>query len=873
MNSERWQQVRELLNRAIAAPEAHRTALLDSACSDDLELRNEVESLLRSHRQAGSVFLKKPALDLNFPGISLADNSSRLGWRVGVYHLNALIGQGGMGDVYRAERADGQYDKQVAIKFVRAGLDTAAILERFRNERQVLASLDHPNIARLLDGGTADDGIPYLVMELIEGTPIDQYCDIQKLTITERLRLFLQVASAVQYAHQHLVIHRDIKPGNILVTKEGVPKLLDFGIAKILDPSTTSQVTAVNPMTPEYASPEQVRGEPVTTATDVYSLGVVLYQLLTGRSPYAKNTHARHEFARAICESEPPRPSSMVLRPVMNVEAAPVESREFPGSVRESSTAKLRRRLAGDLDTIVLRAMHKEPQRRYLSVEQLAEDLRRHLNGLPVSARRDSWRYRAGKFAIRHKVGVAASAVIMLAVMGGVAATIRESRIAAANERRAEQRFNDVRKLANSLMFEIHDSIRDLPGSTAARRLIATRALEYLDSLSTQSKGDISLQKELAAAYERVGDVLGYPYAANLGDATGALQSYYKALAIREPLTVGSQDLTLQRDLVWVYFRVSQVQEVSGNFKEAIAALAKAQPIAERLARVSKEPVDADLSAGTHYFTANVQSQTGQVDAALENYRHAAAIRQAALQSSPQNLSLRTHLAADYIGIAHCLAERHDLTRAIELQAQAVAILDAGSKANPGNASLMEFLGEGTNHLAALRKEHGDMVDALETFRQAHTIFSALVAADPKNSLAKANFGFSNLDIANYQLAMGKPAVAVKIFREAIATFEEMSPGSAGNRYPRSGLAQAYAGLADAYSRLAAEKNGQRNQAHRYWQEAHSFCQKSLTVWNDKERRGELESGQGEALKQAAECVANTEAQLGGSALKEANLR
>ena len=314
MNPEQWQRVREVLDRAIAVPDGQRTALLDAACSDDSELRKEVESLLHAHQQAGSVFLGKPALAVDLPGIASIDNSSRAGRRVGVYRLIELVGRGGMGDVYRAERADGQYDKQVAIKFVRAGLDTAAILERFRNERQVLASLDHPNIARLLDGGTTEEGLPYLVMELIEGTPIDQYCDSENLSITERLRLFLHVASAVQYAHQHLVIHRDIKPGNILVTKDGVPKLLDFGIARILDPAISPQVTVVNPMTPEYASPEQVRGEPVTTATDVYSLGVVLYQLLTGRSPYPKDTHAPHEYARAICEYEPERPSSVIWR-------------------------------------------------------------------------------------------------------------------------------------------------------------------------------------------------------------------------------------------------------------------------------------------------------------------------------------------------------------------------------------------------------------------------------------------------------------------------------------------------------------------------------------------------------------------------------
>lgn len=316
MNPELWQKVREVLDKAIGISDSERPAFLDGACSGNAELRAEVESLLRSHQQAGNEFLQKPAVDLQAAIPAPFEAKARIGRRIGVYMILEQIGEGGMGEVYRAVRADGQYDKEVAIKLVRAGLDRASVLERFRHERQVLASLDHPNIARLFYGGTTEDGIPYLVMELIEGTPIDDYCDAHKLTVTERLRLFLQVCSAVQYAHQRLVIHRDIKPGNILVTREGVPKLLDFGIAKILDADLGSQTTLVNPMTPEYASPEQVRGEPITTATDVYSLGVVLYQLLTGRSPYPKDTRAPHEFARAICEYEPERPSTVVLRPI-----------------------------------------------------------------------------------------------------------------------------------------------------------------------------------------------------------------------------------------------------------------------------------------------------------------------------------------------------------------------------------------------------------------------------------------------------------------------------------------------------------------------------------------------------------------------------
>jgi len=313
MTRERWQQIREVFDRAVSLPSEERAAYLDTVCAQDSDLRHEVESLLFADDHAGTGFLNSPAVNLTLPGPNRA--ASRAGSRIGAYNILEEIGCGGMGEVYRASRADGQYEKEVAIKVVRGGYDTAAVLDRFRHERQILASLDHPNIARLLDGGTTEEGIPYLVMELIEGTPIDQYCTAQRLNVSERLRLFLEVCSAVQYAHQHLVIHRDIKPGNILVTKEGIPKLLDFGIAKILDPASGSESTISGPMTPEYASPEQIRNEPITTASDVYSLGVVLYQLVAGRSPYPTKARTAHEFARAICELEPERPSTMISKP------------------------------------------------------------------------------------------------------------------------------------------------------------------------------------------------------------------------------------------------------------------------------------------------------------------------------------------------------------------------------------------------------------------------------------------------------------------------------------------------------------------------------------------------------------------------------
>ncbi len=536
---------------------------------------------------------------------------------------------------------------------------------------------------------------------------------------------------------------------------------------------------------------------------------------------------------------------------------------EALSGLREVSPAKLRRLLSGDLDTITLHALHKDPLRRYGSVEQFAEDIRRHLDGLPVAARRDSWRYRAGKFAVRHKLGVAATALVLIAVLGGVAATVREARIAAANERRAEQRFNDVRKLANSLMFEIHDAIRDLPGSTSARRLLVTRALEYLDSLSEQSKGDVSLQKELAAAYERVGDVLGYPYSANLGDTAGALQSYRKALAIREPLAAaGSSDPALERDLVGNYFRVAQALESNGNFAEALDGLRKATPIAQRLAAGSNDPILADEYAGSYYFTALIQNQTGDLASAIANYRRGASIREAAVEAHPESLQLRTHLAADYSGVADCSARSHDLLGAIQTQAKSVAILDEISTANPTNATLREYLGEATNRLATYRQEKGDFAAALETNRKAHEIFGELVAADPKNILAKANFGFSDNGIAHCLAAMGKRAEAEQVFHESINMFEGMSPRTTANRYVRSGLAQAYSGLGELYGTLASGKPLPSSRRREYWEESRSSCQKSMALWDDKEKRGELESIERDESARVSACLAQSEAQL-----------
>jgi non-specific serine/threonine protein kinase/serine/threonine-protein kinase len=850
MNAERWQQVKLALDSVLALQSAQRPPYLEKLSFTDPELHREVESLLRSHAQAESSFLRDPAMAV-LPGFE-TPRMARTGRRIGAYDILEEIGHGGMGEVYRAVRADGEFDREVAVKLVRSGFDSQFILERFRHERQILASLDHPNIARLLDGGTTDDGLPYLVMELVEGTPIDAHCEIHSLSIIQRLELFVPVCAAVHYAHQHLVIHRDLKPSNILVSPEGVPKLLDFGIAKILTPTGGLETTLMHALTPEYASPEQIRGQAVSTASDVYSLGVVLYQLLTGQTPYRGSAASAPDLGRAICEVEPARPSTAVGKPVGKSGKQP----DSFAQAGEGSVLRLQRRLRGDLDNIVLRAMRKEPERRYASAEQFAEDVRRHLQGLPVSARQDSWSYRTGKFIRRHTAIVAATVIVILTLAVGMAVTLREKRI-------AERRFNDVRKLANSLIFEIDNSIADIPGSTAARKLLVGRALEYLDNLSREAKGDKSLQTELATAYERVGDVLGYPYAPNLGDSAGALASYRKALRIREALVASSpNEVKLQRQLAGSDFRIANALEFTGDLHGALDALRKTLPITEKLAAGKTDPELTDLFAGSHYFIAVLLSKTGDPSGALENYRQAAAIRQPVLQINPSNINLRAHLAGDYSGMAASLRALGDPVQAIAMQTQSIEILRELVHREPNSVSLREYLGEAVNKLSSFQRAQGKFADSLTTEREAKQIFRSLLAADSNNSLAKANVGFADNGIADALVQSGQPAAAIEVLQESVATFRAMSPETASNRYVRTGFASANYLMGNVYAALAASRRLSRAQASAEWREARSWYQKSLAMWVVKEKRGELESDERSEQQQVLTQITRCDAEL-----------
>ena len=714
---ERWAQVQALFHEALESVPAERAAFLLRACAGDLALQRDVESLLAADDRAGE-FIEQPAVafvprhDLDFDAV--------IGRRIGAYRLVREIGRGGMGAVYLAIRDDEAYCKEVALKLLERGMATHFFVSRFRQERQILARLDHPNIAHLIDGGTTDDCLPYLIMEHVEGTPLDRYCDEHRLPTSARLTLFLPVCAAVHYAHQHLVVHRDLKPAHILVTSDGTPKLLDFGIAKLLDPGESDwdagrTATSERMMTPDYASPEQIRGEPATTATDVYALGVLLFRLLTGRRPYRLTTGRPEELARAICEQEPEKPSAVV---------------SAAGGVHPCgiSPDKLRRRLAGDLDTIVLKAMRKEPERRYASVEQLAEDIRRHLDGRPVMARPDMAWYLVGKFAWRHRVGVGAAVMVALTLLAGVFATVSEARVARAERATAERRFNEVRSLARSMIFEVHDAIEPLPGSTAAREMLLHRALGYFDRLASEAGGDLSLQRELAEAYTRIGEVQGNTSRANLGHTRAALSSYRKALTIRE-------------------------------------RLAQAAPA---------DPVALDSLARARQSVGQMLGRTGDAKGALEQLRAAVSIHEHLAASRPGDPSRESALATSYQVLGDALVPLEDWSQMLLLRRKALPLFRHAADAAPQDVAAQRALAIAGKRLGAIEAKLADYAEGLEAYRSALAIDEARLASEPGSPEARMDVTFDLSDIGYILSKLGDERSAFAHYDRVRAMREDL---------------------------------------------------------------------------------------------------
>ena len=553
MEPERWQQVKAALGEAMALTGTARSGYLERLGEDDPELRAELDSLLEADQQAGSAFLEDPAAAV----LEAPAPSPHVGRRLGPYRLLEEIGAGGMGEVYRAVRVDEEYEHAVAIKLVRAGADAQFVGARLRAERQILAAFQHPNIARLFDGGTTEEGIPYLVMELIEGQPVTEYCDRLRLDLETRLRLFLLVCSAVQYAHQHAVIHRDLKPSNILVTADGTPKLLDFGIAKILEPGAIpvrSDLTtsAMRLLTPDYASPEQLKGYLVTAASDVYSLGVILYELLTGIKPHAGRSRILQD-APKVTDPAPTRPSLVV------------RGREAAGIARQDSPQRLSHRLRGDLDKIVLMALRQEPERRYATVDRLAEDIRRHLGHLPVAARKPTLRYRATMFVTRHKVGVAATALTALALIAGVVMTARATFIARAALARAQDEASASQRVSDYLLSLFEEANPDRNGGQTldARALVARAQSQIEPELAKQPALRARMLSAVGALHCEIGQ-----FEPCVEDLEQALRIEESAGAAGDPLVRAQTE-----------YRLASAYNDAGRTHEALTLLRLALPV------------------------------------------------------------------------------------------------------------------------------------------------------------------------------------------------------------------------------------------------------------------------------------------------------
>jgi eukaryotic-like serine/threonine-protein kinase len=809
----RWQRVRDVFQDAVVRPPDARTAFLEEACEGDAELRNEVESLLASHKEAGR-FLSEPA---PFGTGFSESGGSAVRTRVGHYRVQDVIAHGGMGTVYRAVRDDDAFQKTVALKLVRVGAASEYAERRFRQERQILALLQHPNIASILDGGATAEGQPYLVMEHVDGRPITIYCDERGLDTRERLALFGKVCAAVQYAHQNLVVHRDLKPDNVLVTADGTPKLLDFGIARLLavgiDPDAAPTATMLPVMTPQYASPEQVRGQPVTTASDVYSLGVLLYELLAGCRPYSVKADSMEEIVRTVCETEPPPPSSVVRTQIAG--SAP-------------TTRPTASELKGDLDTIVLRAMQKDPARRYVSAQELADDIRRHLEGHPVLARPDTIRYRTSKFVKRHRVVVTAAALVAASLVAGFFATVRQRRAAEEQRARAERRFADVRRLSNSLLFDLEEAIRDLPGSTPARQLVVRKALEYLDSLAQEAGGDSELQAELATAYQKVGDVQGNPFGANLGDTAGAIESYRKEVAIREALAARAQDdRQAAGDLVAAYTRLGMLEDEAGETQSGVAHVNQSLQLAERLvaedpadhkgqrllasanddagqlalktgdhakaeehqrralaiwdAEVSNAPEDPEALRGLHLIhgdLARTLRVTGRLPEATDHYRRALDAAQTKLRLTPNDPVARRDESNGYTNLAVALYTGRDFDEAASHIARSLAFDEEMLRADPRNSQVQRDVSWDLGFMAELASAQGNLEEALAHQRRSLDLDQTRSAASPDSFQARKDLAENWSSMSNLLHRLQRFEPALQASSESLALFEELRRGN-----------------------------------------------------------------------------------------------
>ena len=893
MTPDTWQRVKDVVGDALDRPAEEREAFVATACGDDVRLRREVESMLSGNASHIERCVERLG-DARAP-----QPDALAGTRLGAYEVMREIGRGAMGAVYLARRADAEFDKLVAVKILKRGTDTDEVLRRFRSERQILARLDHPNIARLFDGGTTDDGLPYFVMEYVDGAPITEFARQRNLSVRERIKLVLKVAAAVHLAHRNLVVHRDIKPGNILIAPDGEPKLLDFGIAKLLSPEgdfAQSTLQDQQRFTPGYASPEQVRGEPVTTLSDVYSLGALLYELLTGRPPHTFSTErpSATELFRVIVEQEAPRAST------------------------SAQTTDARRLLRGDLDNILLTALRKEPARRYSGVPALADDLRRHLEGRPIRARPATFGYRAAKFVRRNKVGVAATLLAVVAATAGSAVYLAQARREAAY-------FRDLRQLANLFIFKYHDRITALPGSTELRRELVKDALAYLNNLAGKGTDNPELLRELGAAYKRIGDVQGGVLtneatgntvsAANLGDTDGALESYAKALAIRRRLAAlrpddkraqlefaeilanmgeismdlgrpgdaarylregirkfealrekHPDDTTVVTSLKASFLALGRVLAFQpsnlGDIAAGLDAMRKSISLGEALLATEPQSIARRQSLAPAYGdTGRILFNDGRSAEALDYYRKALALGEGVLQARPTDPLLRRELAVQHRNVGAPLLENGQHAEALEHFKTAVAIFEQMMSDDPTDARIRRSAAYGYRDLAEALAAMGDRDSAEKNFGIALRIFDELGAKDPSNMIVQAQQALTHLKISRFASEIGELPRGIASARRALEIGESVARATPDDIGGTKTVAEAHAQLGNCLG-LAADQAGSSTERRQGWDQARESFQRSLDLWRQIAGSSTLSGRDRKQVEHATAELARSEAAL-----------
>ena len=805
MQAKNWKKIKEIIGEVLELAPSERQKFLSEF---DDETRAEVESLLAFEEESESA-MNLSAVEFSKDFFDEDEQNRLIGQQIGNYKIIGELGQGGMGAVYLGTRADGKFEQKVALKLLKREMNTSALRRRFQQEREILASLEHPNIARLLDAGTTDDKIPFLAMEYVEGLPIDVYCNKHKLDLSQRLDLFRKVCAAVNFAHRNLIVHRDLKPSNILVNDEGNPKLLDFGISKILSAEfeqiNSSTVTKLGVMTPSYASPEQLQSKSVTTATDIYSLGVILYELLSGHRPFETKEADLKEIYKAVLEIEPPPPSALVetiskefkLQTEAKTEilAEKISNNETEANKMRHTTPQTVKlnpsSLRGDLDNIVLKSLRKEPERRYSSAENLAEDIHRHQRGLPVTARPNTFAYRAEKFISRNKASVIGGSLIILAIIGGIVATLWQARVARAERTKAEKRFGDVRKLANSYIFDVYPEIENLEGSLKAREKILTNALQYLDSLSNEASGDLELQSELATAYEKIGDVQGAQSNSSLGNVEAGLTSYRKAQKLREAVySANPANLETKEKLANNYYTTARTLWNNSQTEEAEAEFEKGLKLRRELVAAQPDSVEAQNRLAILLIDYGaIPAFNSQAEKALVLMNEAVEIIEKLRQKEPENAEFKKTLTRLLRTISQPKSAMGDYDGALKGLNQALVVSKELAIQFPADFRVQRGVWLTDSKICELFIDKRDGNSAIEPCVKSLEFPKAALAKEPENGVVEYDLAISHFNTARaFRLAENFPNTIVQA-EKAIEVMSKLSKKEPENMEYKRNLA------------------------------------------------------------------------------------